>query len=223
LLFFLPKMPKSKRAKLITLSKTKKQGRVRKETLMNDIRECLDKYEHMYVFETENMRNHQLKTVRAQWKDSRFFFGKNKVMHLALGKTPEEEYKENLHEVGQYVAGSCGLLFTDQSEEQVREFFGTYRESDHARSGFVAEETKILEEGPIHQLPHPIEPYLRTLGLQTILKNGVIYLVKSFVLCEAGKPLTAEQAKILKLFDEKLAEFHFTLKCHWNGTEAKEL
>ena len=29
----------------------------------------------------------------------RFYFGKNKVMSIALGKTQEDEYKDNLHEI----------------------------------------------------------------------------------------------------------------------------
>ena len=29
----------------------------------------------------------------------RFYFGKNKVMSIALGRTKEDEYKEKLHEI----------------------------------------------------------------------------------------------------------------------------
>lgn len=30
----------------------------------------------------------------------RMFFGKNKVMMVALGRSPSDEYKDNLHQVG---------------------------------------------------------------------------------------------------------------------------
>lgn len=42
------------------------------------------------------MRNTYLKEIRHDFKDSRFFFGKNRVMAKALGTTVEEEYKEGL-------------------------------------------------------------------------------------------------------------------------------
>ena len=42
-----------------------------------------------------------LKEVRSQWKESRFFYGKNRVMQLALGRTEAEEYKEGLHNIVQ--------------------------------------------------------------------------------------------------------------------------
>ena len=47
------------------------------------------------------MRNSKLKEVRSQWKESRFFYGKNRVMQLALGRTEAEEYKEGLHNIAQ--------------------------------------------------------------------------------------------------------------------------
>ena len=47
------------------------------------------------------MRNNKLKEVRSQWKESRFFYGKNRVMQLALGRTEAEEYKEGLHRVAE--------------------------------------------------------------------------------------------------------------------------
>ena len=45
------------------------------------------------------MRNDRLKDVRMKWKDSRFFYGKNRVIQLALGRTEAEEYKERLHTI----------------------------------------------------------------------------------------------------------------------------
>lgn len=42
------------------------------------------------------MRNTYLKEIRHDFNDSRFFYGKNRVMAKALGTTPEEEYKEGI-------------------------------------------------------------------------------------------------------------------------------
>ena len=61
------------------------------------------------MYSVENMRNSQLKDVRSQWKNDRFFYGKNRVMQLALGRTEAEEYKEGLHHVAE-VRGEGGGL-----------------------------------------------------------------------------------------------------------------
>ncbi len=47
------------------------------------------------------MRNNRLKEIRTLWNDSRFFYGKNKVMQLALGKTDADEYRNGLHQVAE--------------------------------------------------------------------------------------------------------------------------
>lgn len=49
----------------------------------------------------------------------RFYFGKNKVMALALGRTQEDEYKDNLHKLSNQLRGQSGLLFTNKSKKEV--------------------------------------------------------------------------------------------------------
>lgn len=40
-----------------------------------------------------------MKEVRDEWKPSRFFFGKNKVIGVGLGRNKEEEVADDLHKV----------------------------------------------------------------------------------------------------------------------------
>ena len=51
----------------------------------------------------------------------RFFFGKNKVMSLALGRSISDEYRENLHKICSHLKGQTGLLFTNKTKEDVLE------------------------------------------------------------------------------------------------------
>ena len=78
-------MPKSKRDQKVTLSKTQKKGRARKETILQEVRGCVGQYGAAYVFTAENMRNAALKDVRAKLASSRIFFGRNKLIAAALG------------------------------------------------------------------------------------------------------------------------------------------
>lgn len=43
---------------------------------------------------------------------------------------------------------------------------------DYARAGNKAQMDITLEEGPLEQFPHSMEPQLRQLGLPTALKKG---------------------------------------------------
>ncbi|CAI8031927.1 Ribosome assembly factor mrt4 [Geodia barretti] len=58
-----PKMPKSKRNRIYTLSQTRKKGREAKSGLLQEVRDCVDKYSHIFVYSVENMRNNKLKEV----------------------------------------------------------------------------------------------------------------------------------------------------------------
>ncbi|XP_017790032.1 PREDICTED: mRNA turnover protein 4 homolog [Habropoda laboriosa] len=200
-------MPKSKRDKKISLTKTSKKGLVLKQQIVEDVRNCVEKYSRIFLLSVHNMRNNKLKYLRAEWKDSRFFFGKNKVIAFALGKSSENEITEGLHNLSMTLRGQCGLLFTNRSKKKVLKWMEEYEEIDYARSGFVAQETIILPEGPMSDFSHSIEPHLRQLGMPTALQKGVVTLLKEYTVCKEGQALTPEQARILKLLDKPLSTF----------------
>lgn len=42
-----------------------------------------------------------------------------------------------------------------------------------------------------------MEPHLRSLGMPTVLKKGVVTLTSNYTVCTEGKTLTPQQARIL--------------------------
>ncbi|CAB1412849.1 unnamed protein product [Pleuronectes platessa] len=209
-------MPKSKRDKKISLTKTAKKGLESKQKLIEEVRKCVDIYSHLFIFSVANMRNNKLKDIRTAWKHSRFFFGKNKVMMVALGKGVSDEYKDNLHKVSRYLRREVGVLFTNKTKDEVQEYFSHFKEMDYARAGNPAQMDLTLDEGPL-EFPHSMEPQLRQLGLPTALKKGVVTLLKDHAVCKEGDVLTPEQARILKLFGIEMAEFKIQIKCMWTS------
>lgn len=210
-------MPKSKRNKLVSLTQTKKKGLELKSSLIKQVQECVDSYARVFVFSVENMRNSKLKDVRNDWKHSRFFFGKNKVMMVALGKNKEDEYKGNLSQVSKQLIGQRGLIFTNKTKDEVIQWFSEFKELDYARSGNVATQVISLDAGPLDEFTHSMEPNLRQLGLPTSLQKGKVVLLKDHEVCKKGDILTPEQARILKLLGNPMAEFHVSLVCVWSN------
>nr|XP_058156397.1 mRNA turnover protein 4 homolog [Dasypus novemcinctus] len=166
----------------------------------------------LFIFSVANMRNSKLKDIWDAWKHSQTVFGKNKVMMVALGRSPSDEYKDNLHQVSKKLRGEIGLLFTNHSKQEVNEWFMKYTEMDYARAGNKAIFTVSLDAGLLEQFPHCMEPQLRQLGLPTALKRGVVTLLSNYEVCKEGAVLTPEQARILKLFGYEMAEFKVTIK-----------
>ncbi|XP_055848352.1 mRNA turnover protein 4 homolog [Episyrphus balteatus] len=217
-------MPKSKRDKKISLTKTDKKGLAWKQQIIEDIRRCVEKYPNIFVFSVQNMRNNILKELRNEWKqNSRFIFGKNRIMQIGLGRTKAEEVQQELHKVSRKLLGQCGLLFTEKSKEDVLEWAKNYSADEYARSGFVATETVVLPAGPLEEFAHSMEPHLRSLGMPTKLEKGVITLYSDYTVCNEGNVLTPEQARILKLLNKPMAKFCLTIKCSWNKKDGFEM
>jgi len=216
-------MPKSKRDKAVSLTKVVRKGKEAKSKLIDEIRSCVDLYERVFVFSVANMRNTKLKDVRMKWKDtSRFFFGKSKVMSLALGRIKQESVKDNLYKLSKHLYGQRGLFFTNAPSDDVISYFKQYCEIEFAKSGAVAPKTVLINAGPLdHQFSHSMEPQLRKLGLPTQIQRGIVALIHDYTICSEGEKLTPEQAKLLKLFGMKTVEFRINLLCFWNRDSTK--
>ncbi|XP_050456805.1 mRNA turnover protein 4 homolog [Cataglyphis hispanica] len=209
-------MPKSKRDKKVSLTKTNKKGLILKQRIVEDVKKCVEDYNRIFLISIQNTRNTKLLDLRTEWKDSRFFFGKLRIIALGLGKSQETEVADGIHKLANAIKnhsmkGQCGLLFTNRSKKQVVEWAQEYEEREYARSGFVTPETVELPEGPLSQFQHSMEPQLRKLGMPTSLQKGVITLIKPFKVCQKDDILTPEQAQILKLLDKPLAVFKLLL------------
>ena len=204
-------MPKSKRNRVVSLTRTDAQGSEGKEALIRDVRECLDTYASTYLFSVKNMRNAMLKQVRTEWRRSRFFFGKNKVMAIAFGKNEAEAHVPGSHLVSEALVGSVGLFFTNDPRATVTEWFAQYGEADFARSGNKATASVTLKAGPLADFSHTMEPQMRKLGMPTSLQRGVVTLDRDYKVCDKGDVLTPEQCRILKLFNHQQAVFHIQL------------
>jgi len=223
-------MPKSKRSKLVSLTKVAKKTREQKNALLKEVQDNADKWQYCWLFEVGNMRNAHLKTVRRLWKDSaRIFFGRGAVMAKALGTTPEEEYRLGLHRLAKQIKGQVGILFTDTPPDEVIAWFADFQQPDFARSGNPASRTVVLPAGPVMQehsqppepFPHNEEPQLRKLGLRTSLIRGVPTLDTPHTVCEKGKTLTPEQAQLLKLVGIKMVMFRVGLRARWDAASGE--
>jgi mRNA turnover protein 4 len=79
----------------------------------------VDKYKNVFYFSVHNIRTDKMQKIREDWKGSKFYMGKNKVVKVAFGKNPASEYKDGLSKLGDKLQGHRGLLFTDCSRAEV--------------------------------------------------------------------------------------------------------
>jgi len=216
-------MPRSKRAKVVSLTKVKKRSKDKKDAVIEDIRDTAGTAQNVVLVSLNNERNTFLQEIRAKLRPSKLICAKNKQMQLALGTVPAQECQTGIHRLSQRIGGHCGLLFTDKTIEEIQAIFESFMPLDFARSGAVAMDTVKLPKGSdtLSKLPHSIETHLRQLGLPTQLKEGKILLLGDHTICTKGKELSSDAAQILKLLDFKQARFKVTAKAVWNREAEK--
>jgi len=205
-------MPKSKRNKVVALTKVKTKGRAGKEELVDKVREAVGEYRNAFVVSFENIRSGPFKVIANQWRaDSRFFLGKNKVIQVALGRTPEEEPADNTHLLSKYLRGNVCLLLSNKGKEAIEKRFSEVEASheDFATAGTKAPYTVLLKQGTeaLDGYAHSLEPQMQLLGLPVKLNFQKIELLSDVYVCREGQTLNVEQCKILKILGHKMANF----------------
>ncbi|KAK2198091.1 bifunctional 60S ribosomal protein L10P [Babesia duncani] len=223
-------MPKSARNKEVKLTAVKKNQKQVKSRLIENIRKAIEgpglgNEPFVYVLSLSNQRNTPLKELRNILLPGRVFYGKNKVMQLALGTRPESEFRTNLSKISQQLVGQTALVVSIDDLDTIRRKVSNFVAKDYAKGGNVATETIKLEKGSktFEDMPGTLEPMFRQLGLATVLKLGKIELLTDYLLCEAGKPLTPNQAHVLKLLKIQMATFSVGIAAYWSRGSYRNL
>lgn len=136
-----------------------------------------------------NERTEKLQTVRNPFprsESSFFFFGKNRVMQLALGRTPVNKYYPSLAKISAQLVEKTGLMITNRSKEEVLQYCNQLEIDDYARRGLRVQQTITIDQGPLDEFQQTMEPLLRSLGLSTALKKGIIHLLTPYTICSKG-------------------------------------
>lgn len=232
-------MPKSKRHQRVVLTQTAKKTRDHKTKYIEMVRQAIDANERVYLFSYENMRSNHFKDVRLHFRgdgknskdtmsddtnstEGRLFLGKNKLLQIALGRTPEDEYSDNLHKLSKDLSGSVGILCTNQKAEDVEKYFAQLSVEDFARAGAISPKTVLLTQEQVETHPVSMIELFRKLGLPVEVKVGRVAFIggrADWEVCKEGKELSVEQCKVLVHMGVKLAAFKIGLACRWEKEE----
>ena len=160
------------------------------------------------------------------------FFGKTKVMAVALGLSLETEPYPNTSKLSLYLTGNVGLLFSPRSPQAIQSYFANFQPVDFARSGTAASRDFTIPAGIVYSragevareddvpLAHSIEPVLRKLGVPSSLIKGRIHLENDFAVCRKGDVLGSGQTTLLKMFGVATASFVVETQAYYERDSA---
>ena len=222
----------------VALTKTAKKTREHKTNYVDSVRTAIDTNNRVYLFSYENMRSNHFKDVRLHFRgdggkddamnddtennnnksEGRLFLGKNKLLQIALGRTPEDEYSDNLHRLSKILTGSVGILCTNQNASDVEEYFAKLAVEDYARAGAISPKSIMLTKEQIETHPVSMVEQFRKLGLPVEVNNGRVAFIggrTEYEVCKKDEELSVEQCKILVHMGMKMAVFTIDLVCRW--------
>ena len=142
--------------------------------------------------------------------------GKNRVAQVALGRTEEEEIRDNIRFVAARLEGDTGLLFTNRSKSEAVKYFKNFSHPDFAKAGTIPDEDISLKPGKLEFAPAMLDQ-LRKLGMTVELDDGKMMLRNPFVAAKKGEALTPEQAKVLMHLDRRIVNFTIKLDSYWSN------
>lgn len=203
-------MPLSKRAKKVSLTKTKKEvGGEKRSAYVETVRRCIEENDLVIALSIgKETRPTQFKNLRkVLGTTSRLFLGKKTLMRVALGNSPEEAIYPGLDELSSKIEGGMALVVTSASLEEIESTLSSFANEEFATAGFEATRTIVLERGLLPNFPTSMLETLRKLGVPAEVKDSNLELVDSYCAAKEGSPLSPEQAKMLKHLDIKLDSF----------------
>lgn len=209
-------MAKSKRNRVVALTKTKKTQLLdKKGQFINKIHDLVKKYKYTYSFSFKNMTTLAMQSLRQYFREdendgSVFLLGKSTVMQVALGKDEENEFTPNMHMLSETIKGNSGLFFSNKEPEEVIKYFEEYSCPYYPSPNSIAKSTIIIKRGQpkeLNKFPSSSEPYLRNLGMKIKLDGGKYYVLEDFAVSVEGKELKPEQIKMMRLLDLRVDEF----------------
>lgn len=213
---FLVSMPTSRKRKNGIIKKQPKNRRQSNADVVEAVSNCLETFKGLYILNFDCIRSSILKELRSGWKDSRFFFGKNRVIRYALGRTEEEERYKGLHLLAPYLSGNIGVLFTNRTRDQVYDFFNNFVVNEYPRTGSKSPRDVILKAGPL-DIPVEMEPKLREFGLPVEVQNNEIFLMSDVALLQQNSVISRETVKILETLCMPIIEARVDVVAEWNA------
>jgi len=206
-------MPKSKRERVVSLSKTRRKNEGRKDALISSIRDCVDKYERLFLLRVPFIKSKDMDMMRRRL-EGRLYFLKNTLFRRAICPDDDSEHAPGLTKVSEHLSGQIIAVFTSQTDEELKPLF-SYTRVMYAKEGAIAPQTIVLHREDLSDLPSSSEPYVRALGVDCKVEQGKVVVQREKTVCTEGKPVTAEEARLLKLLKFKCMNLKITPFLLW--------
>ena len=217
-------MPKAKRSKVVSLTKTSKQTKAVKDKLMLKLEANTQRYNKLVFLEIENLTNEVQHQLRSNIKGE-LVFGKKSV--LAKYFENEGEKDENFLKAAEFlknIDSQICVVFTNESVEDIKTQVQKTDVTVFAQPGTKAMATVELQPGNevFDHISTSNATYVRNLGVFVTVEKGKLNLGENVLAAQKNEPLTVNQSKLLRVLGIKLGKADIKFLCAYDR-KAKQL
>jgi large subunit ribosomal protein L10 len=181
---------------------------------VKEIGGIIQKYQAIGIASLQKVRSSQLQELRKKLHGTAHIrVIKNSLVERAISdsKIP------NAEKLKEYVKGSNVFLFTDLNPFKLALLLEKSKVKAFAKVGDVAAEDAVVPAGNTGLSPGPIISQLNSVGIQTRIESGSVWVNRDTVVAKKGSMISENLAPILSKLGIKPIEMGLTLKAVYDS------
>ncbi len=181
---------------------------------VKEIRTVIQKYKSIGIASLQKVRSTQLQELRKKLRSTaQIRVIKNSLVERAISDLPIP----NTDKLKEYVTGSNVFLFTDLNPFKLARLIEKSKVKVIAKVGDIAVEDVLVPAGNTGLPPGPIISQLGSVGLQTRIESGSVWVNRDTVVAKKGDVINESLAPILSKLGIKSVEAGIILKMVYDG------
>ncbi|MCW4021089.1 MAG: 50S ribosomal protein L10 [Candidatus Bathyarchaeota archaeon] len=192
-----------------------RQVLVKKAEKVQQIKSLIREYEAIGIASLHKVRASQLQELRRKLEETAHLWViKNVLMERAIS---ESEGTPNIEKLGEYVKGSNLFLFTNLNPFKLVLLLERSKVKAFAKARDIATEDVIVPAGNTGLPPGPIISQLSSVGIQTRIESGSVWVNRDTVVARKGDMISESLAPVLSKLGIKSVEMGLSLKVVYDG------
>lgn len=181
---------------------------------VKEIRTVIQKYQSIGIANLQKVRSTQLQELRKKLRGTaQIRVIKNSLIERAIS----EQQVPNTEKLKEYVKGSNVYIFTDLNPFKLARLIEKSKVRAIAKVGDVAFEDVLVPAGNTGLPPGPVISQLGSVGLQTRIESGSVWVNRDTVVAKKGDVINESLAPILSKLGIKAVEAGIALKMVYDG------
>lgn len=183
-----------------------------KENEVEELEELIEENPVIGMINMHKLPAPQLQEIRKDLHGkAKIRMSRKTLMKLAL----KDSDKEDIRKLKDHMQGESAFIVTSMNPFKLYNYLQKNKSSAPAKPGDIAPNDIVVTEGSTGIDPGPAIGKLQSVGLQTSIQEGKIYVDEDSVVVEEGEEVGREESEALKMLEMEPMEIGLNLKALW--------